>query len=430
MVVTKNRLVFSATAAVVTTVAVTSAGVHLSQSQTVFRESPKEVVDEVWQIVNREYVDSTFNQVNWRAVRQEYLSRSYSDKQAAYKAIDQMLKKLDDPYTRFLEPKEFKSLQIDTSGELTGVGIKLAQDEETDKLTVVAPIQGTPASKAGIVAEDVITAIDGQSTQGMELSKAVSLIRGKPGSQVTLTIQRGNQEKEYQITRQKIEIHPVRARSVNTELGEVGYIRLSQFSAQAPEEMQNAIKRLKKQDVQGYVLDLRSNPGGLLSASIEIARMWMDEGTIVSVEDRQGELERRESQNPALTEKPLVVLVDGGSASASEILAGALKDQNRATLVGSQTFGKGLVQSVRGIGDGSGLAVTIAKYRTPDGKYINHKGISPDIVSKLSEQQRKELQSNRTEIGTSDDPQFAKALNVLTNEIASQKGSLQETANQ
>ncbi|PSP09612.1 MAG: peptidase S41, partial [Cyanobacteria bacterium SW_9_47_5] len=141
MVVTKNRLVFSATAAVVTTVAVTSAGVHLSQSQTVFRESPKEVVDEVWQIVNREYVDSTFNQVNWRAVRQEYLSRSYSDKQAAYKAIDQMLKKLDDPYTRFLEPKEFKSLQIDTSGELTGVGIKLAQDEETDKLTVVAPIQ-------------------------------------------------------------------------------------------------------------------------------------------------------------------------------------------------------------------------------------------------------------------------------------------------
>ena len=428
MVMTKRGLVLGATAAMLTTVAVTGAGLHLSQSQAFFRESPKELVDAVWQIVNRQYVDATFNQVDWRAVRQEYLDRSYEDKQEAYDAINEMLEQLGDPYTRFMEPEEFKNLQIDTSGELTGVGIQIALDEETDYIRVISPIEDTPAYDAGILARDLIIAIDGQSTKGMELSEAVSLIRGKPGSEVTLTIQRQTREVDYEITRARIEVHPVRSRLHETREGEeVGYIRLNQFSSNAPEEMRAAIRELQEKDIEGYVLDLRSNPGGLLYASVEIARMWIDEGKIVSTVDRQGEVERQNAKGNALTDKPLVVLVDGGSASASEILSGALQDQNRAVIVGTQTFGKGLVQSVRGLGDGSGIAVTIAKYLTPDGRDINKEGIKPDVISEMSEDQQKELQRDRAAIGTLDDPQFAEALSVLKQEIAKQETQMEAT---
>lgn len=416
---TKRGLVLGATAAMLTTVAVTGAGLHFSQSQAFFRESPKELVDEVWQIVNRQYVDATFNQVDWLAVRSEYLDRSYEDKQEAYEAIHTMLDKLDDPYTRFMEPEEFKNLQIDTSGELTGVGIQIALDEETDYIRVISPIEDTPAYEAGILARDLIIAIDGQSTKGMELSEAVGLIRGKPGTSVTLTIQRQERAVDYEITRARIEVHPVRSRLHSTPEGEeIGYIRLNQFNSNAPGEMRTAINEFQEEDVQGYILDLRSNPGGLLYASVEIARMWIDEGKIVSTVNRQGEVERQKAQGSALTDKPLVVLVDGGSASASEILSGALQDQKRAVVVGTQTFGKGLVQSVRGLGDGSGLAVTVAKYLTPDGRDINKEGIRPDVISEMSEQEQKELQRDRAKIGTLQDPQFTEALSVLKKEIA------------
>jgi len=418
---TKGRLVLGATAAMLTTVAVTGAGVHLSQSQAFFRESPKELVDEVWQIVNQQYVDATFNQVDWQAVRQEYLNRSYEDKQEAYKAINEMLEELDDPYTRFMKPEEFKNLQIDTSGELTGVGIQIALDEETDYIRVISPIEETPAYEAGIIAKDLIIAINGKSTKGMELNEAVSLIRGKPGTEVTLTIKRGEEKIDYDITRARIEVHPVKTRLHETSQGqEMGYIRLNQFNANASEEMRNAINKFEKQDVEGYILDLRSNPGGLLQASVQIARMWLDEGKIVSTVNRQGETDVKRANGNALTDKPLAVLVDGGSASASEILAGALQDNNRAVIVGTQTFGKGLVQSVRRVGAESGLAVTVAKYLTPDGRDINKEGITPNIISEMSEEQQKALQRDRAKIGTLQDPQFSEALSVLKSKIAKQ----------
>jgi carboxyl-terminal processing protease len=423
MVITQRSLVLGATAVVLTTVAVTGAGIHLSQSQAFFRESPKELVDEVWQIIDRQYVDGTFNQVDWRAVRGEYLNRSYTKQEDAYEAIREMLKKLNDPYTRFMDPQEFKNMQIDTSGELTGVGIQLAQDEETKKLMVIAPIEDTPAFKAGVLAKDMITKIDGKSTEGMDVNDAVKLIRGQEGTSVTLTIRRGNEDKEYKLTRARIEIHPVRQNVQNIGNEKVGYIRLNQFSANAAQEMREAIKSLEAQRVDGYVLDLRSNPGGLLYASVEIARMWINQGGIVSTVDRQGISDTQEANNRALTDKPLVVLVDGGSASASEILSGAIQDDKRGTLVGTQTFGKGLVQSVRGLGDGSGLAVTIAKYLTPSGRDINKLGISPDVVLELSEEQRKELQQDRTKVGTPADPQYAKAMEVLKQKIATKKDS-------
>jgi len=419
MAITKRGLVLATTVVAATAVMVTGAGLHLSQSQAFFQESPRELIDEVWQLIDRTYVDATFNQNDWQAVRQEYLGREYGDRQQAYVAIREMLEKLNDPYTRFMDPEQFRDMQIDTSGELTGVGIQLSQDEETKELVVVAPIEDTPASQAGVLAKDIITKIDGQSTQGMDVNAAVSLIRGPVGSEVTLTLRRGTEDLEFKLERARIEIHPVKYTLQTTpSAGEVGYIRLNQFSANAADEMREAIQDLEQKGATGYILDLRSNPGGLLYASIDIARMWMQDGVIVATVDRQGVSERERANNTALTDKPLVILVDGGSASASEILSGALQDNKRALLIGSKTFGKGLVQSVRGLGDGSGLAVTVAKYLTPSGRDINHEGIAPDVVIDLTDKQREALSQNRDQIGTSADPQYVKSLEILAQQVA------------
>jgi carboxyl-terminal processing protease len=417
MTIAKRGLILSATALAVAAVTVTGAGLHLSHSKAFFEESPKELVDEVWQLIDRNYVDATFNQVDWEAVRTEYLDRTYTDQEEAYVAIREMLEQLEDPYTRFMDPQEFRNMQIDTSGELTGVGIQISQDEDTNDILVVAPIEDTPAFESGIRAQDVILAIDGESTEGMDLNDAVSKIRGPVGSEVTLTIRRGEREIDFPITRARIEIHPVRYNTQVSPEGDIGYIRLTQFSSNAASEMSEAIEDLETQEVSGYILDLRSNPGGLLYSSIDIARMWLDEGGIVSTVNRQGVVDEEEANNRALTDKPLVVIVDGGSASASEILSGALQDNQRAVIVGTQTFGKGLVQSVRSLADGSGVAVTVAKYLTPDGRDINENGIAPDVEIDISEEQGELLAEDRTLIGTEADPQFAEALKILNAEI-------------
>lgn len=443
MAIKKRGLVLGATAVAISTVAVAATGLHFYQGQaflrsqskevaaeegsvqpmamlslqSLFRQSPKELVDEVWQIIDRTYVDGTFNQQDWKRIRTEYLNRSYKDPAEAYKGIREMLKKLGDPYTRFMDPQEFRNMQIDTSGELTGVGIQLAADEKTKKLTVIAPIEDSPAFAAGILAKDIILKIDDKTTEGMDVNKAVTLIRGAANTQVKLTVLRGDKQLDFNIKRARIEIHPVRASERTSPQGKIGYIRLVQFSANAPSEMQEAINKFEKQQVAGYILDLRGNPGGLLYTSVDIARMWLPKGAIVSTKNRQGEQDREQANGRVLTNKPLVVLVDGGSASASEILSGALQDNGRATLVGTKTFGKGLVQSVRSVGRDSGLAVTIAKYFTPNGRDINKHGIDPDVAVPLTEAQRKELGSNRDKVGTTEDPQFAKALEVLGQRI-------------
>lgn len=417
----KRGILLGATAVMLSTAAMTSLSVH-SQTQAFFRESPKELVDEVWQIVDRQYVDGTFNKVNWQTVRKDYLSRSYTNNEQAYKAIREMLDKLKDPYTRFMDPEEFKSMQVETSGELIGIGIQIGADDKTKQLTVISPIEDTPAFAAGLLAKDVITKIDGKSTKGMDVNAAVSLIRGQPGTSVRLSILRNGQPKEFRIKRARIEIHPVKYTYQKSPIGGVGYIRLNQFSANAATEMRAAIKDLEKKQVNGYILDLRNNPGGLLLSGVEIAQMWLDDGTIVSTVNRQGKQDIEKSDHHALTNKPLVVLVNDGSASASEILSGALQDNKRAVLVGEKTFGKGLVQSVRSLGDGSGLAVTIAKYYTPSGRDINHAGIAPDILLKMTTQQKQALfLRDRDKVGTPADPQYAKALETLQKQIASKR---------
>lgn len=427
--INKRNLAVGATTLLLAAVAVAGTSSHLPQGIALLKDNPKEIVEEVWQIVNFSYVDGTFNRKDWNALRRKYVvNAKYNTKEQAYKGAREMLKNLGDPYTRFMNPKEFADLKTDTSGVLVGVGLQLTQDEKTKKLVVVAPIEDTPASKAGLLPKDIIIKIDGKSTKGMDTNQAVQLIRGKEDTTVTLTVQRGEKIIENVLKRQKIDIHSVKAEYRQDELGGVGYIRLSQFSANAADEMQAAIKKMEAKNVTGYVLDLRSNPGGLLYAAVEVGRMWLKEGTIVSTKNRSGGCDGRSSdckQNAdgtALSNKPLVVLVNGGSASASEILAGALQDNGRATLVGEKTFGKGLVQAVRPLKDGSGMAVTIAKYYTPKGKNINKLGIEPDVKIALSKKEIETIIKDRKRLGTNKDPQYAKALKVLEGRIAAANG--------
>ena len=381
-------------------------------------ETSQELVDEVWQILNKNYVDGSFNHQDWQAIRQQYLNRPYSSKKQAYGAIEEMVSKLGDRYTEFYNPQQFQALNNDLSGNLSGVGVELAENEKTKSLTVVAPIEGTPAFKAGILPNDIITQIDGETTRGMKIGDAVKRISGPVGTNVVLTILRSNRLQTFKLTRANIAIYPVTYSTRITSAGKIGYIRLPQFTRTAAAEMRQAIEALEKQQVQGYVLDLRSDPGGLLEASLQIASMWLKQGGIVSLVNRDKVRESYNATGHPLTNKPLVILVDKGSASASEILAGALQDDNRATLVGTRSFGKGLVQAVEPLEDGSALKLTIAKYYTPKGRDINHIGIAPNITVELTEAQQKALLLNRT-LATPADPQYASAVADLSQLIQS-----------
>ncbi|MBU7581669.1 MAG: S41 family peptidase [Nostoc sp. TH1S01] len=393
------------------------------------QDSPKALVDQVWQLVNREYVDGTFNQQDWQATRQSLLSKDYASKQEAYTAIREALQKLGDPYTRFMDPKQYEALTNQTSGEVSGIGIRMEVNEKTQRLTVVEAIENSPALKAGIKAGDEILAIDGKSTLKLKVDDASKLIRGQAGTPITLRLERSGQGAfDLKLTRATIEVPTVSYNLKQEGNRRVGYIRLREFSGHAADQMRRAIRDLNGKNVDAFVLDLRGNPGGLLQASIEIARMWMDNGAIVRTVDRQGSSEQTKANHTALTKLPLAILVDGNSASASEILTGALKDNKRAVVIGSQTFGKALVQSVHELSDGSGLAVTIAHYYTPLGTDINHKGIAPDIKIDLTEAQERQLASNPSLIGTPSDPQYARAIAALSSNSFARSSMIQNIA--
>ena len=381
-------------------------------------DSPKEVIDQVWQIVYRDYLDSTgkYDPKQWRTLRRNLLTKAYAGSEESYEAIRGMLASLDDPYTRFLDPKEFKDMQIETSGELMGVGIQISVDKTSKEIVVISPIEGTPASRAGVQSKDVIVSIDGKSTKGMNTEDAVKLIRGKEGTEVVLGLRRKGKVVSVPLVRARIEIHTVDSQ-LNTASGgeKIAYMRLKQFNANAAKDMRDAILKFEDEGVNGYVLDLRSNPGGLLEASIDIARQWLDEGTIVSTKTRTGIQDVRRATGSALTQRPVVVLVNEGSASASEILSGALQDNNRAKLVGQKTYGKGLVQSVRGLTDGSAITVTVAKYLTPSGTDIHKNGIKPDVAVAMSEKEIESLQLE--DLGTNKDSQYRTAETTLLRAI-------------
>lgn len=408
------------TGTVTTTATLSLLGTAWCQSvRAALQDSPKAIVDEAWQIVNREYVDPNFNQVDWLNMRQELLDRQYTSPDQAYKAIRTALQQLNDPYTRFLDPNQFQQLTEQTSGELSGVGISLEIHPQTRQLTVVKPYDHSPAFKAGILPGDIILAIDGRSTEGMSIQAATQLIRGDVGSKVQLQVTRpGWGPFELELVRATVEVPSVNAEVKQEGSLRVGYIRLDEFSSHAAEQMERSIKDLEHQKVDAFVLDLRGNPGGLLESSIEIARMWLENGAIVSTIDRNGHRESVRANRTALTQRPLAVLVDQRSASSSEILTGALQDNHRAKIVGTKTFGKALVQAVHSLSDGSGLAVTIAHYYTPKGTDISKTGITPDVAIELSQQDQRRLVQNARLRATSSDPHYTQAIASLVAQLS------------
>jgi len=367
----------------------------------------------VWQIVNRSYVDDSFNNQNWYKVRRQFVNRKFNSREDTYQAISEMLTTLDDPFTRLLEPDKFKSIQTSTSGALTGVGLQIAVDEPDNYVIVIAPIEGSPADMVGVRSRDRIVGIDNIPTKGLSLDECATRMRGEIGSEVKLTLERpianskGFEKLDVLIKRDRIAVNPIIAKINQEENHRVGYIRLNQFNGNATADMEKTIKKFKSEGADRYVLDLRGNPGGLFDAGLQIARMWIPQGTVVYTVDRHGVQESFEASGAALVNDPLVVLTDGGTASASEILAGALQENNRAQLVGTKTYGKGLIQSLYELEDGAGLAVTIAKYETPLHHNIHKRGIIPDVEVTLTEA------ITRKQLGTNEDPQYVAALSIL-----------------
>lgn len=298
---------------------------------------------------------------------------------------------LDDPYSQYYTKDEFKDLMEMTSGSYVGVGIVVSPGED-GFITVVAPIEDTPAEKAGILPGDKITKVDKVKYSAKEMDKAISIIKGEPGKDVVLSIIRENKpEFDITIKREKILIKSVKSEMMD----EIGYMRISSFDERTGEEFDENLLSLKNNNPKGLIIDLRDNPGGLLDQVKEVADSILGEATIVYTEDRAGNRQYLKSNSSGKLDIPLVILVNENSASASEILAGAVRDNKAGTLVGTTTFGKGLVQNVVPLKDGSGYKITMAQYFTPNGEYINEKGITPEYVVEIGEEDTEDVQLNK-----------------------------------
>jgi carboxyl-terminal processing protease len=314
----------------------------------------------------------------------DLIERNYVDKvdseELTTNAIEGMLKTLD-PYSAYLSPERYKELEIGTSGEFGGVGMEVAV--ENGVLKVISPIEGSPADLAGIKPGDVITEIDSKPTQGMVVFEAVKLLRGPKGSKVTITVTRdGEGSKDLTLTRDVIHIKSVKYKLLDNG---IGYVKISQFQENVSDELKDALSKLELENggsLRGLVLDLRNNPGGLLDEAIKVADQFIDKGLIVSVRGRTSNQSKEyyATKGDSKRDVSLVVLVNKGSASASEVVAEALQDSKRATIVGTKTFGKGSVQTIIELDDGSGLKLTTAKFYAPSGRSISDVGVTPDII--------------------------------------------------
>jgi carboxyl-terminal processing protease len=328
----------------------------------------------------------TYRQLNlfgdvFERVRADYVEKP-DDGKLVESAINGMLSALD-PHSSYMDAKSFRDMQVQTRGEFGGLGIEVTMEDGLVK--VVAPIDDTPAAKAGVMAGDIITHLDDEPVQGLTLNQAVDKMRGPVNTKIRLKIMRKGQDKPTEVTIVRDVIRVRSVRSTN-EGGEIGYIRVTQFNEQTSEGLKKAINDLAGQipaeKLKGYVLDLRNNPGGLLDQAISVSDAFLERGEIVSTRGRNPEETQRFNSRPGdlVHGKPLIVLINGGSASASEIVAGALQDHKRATVIGTRSFGKGSVQTIIPLGSGNGaLRLTTARYFTPSGRSIQAKGISPDI---------------------------------------------------
>ncbi len=368
-----------------------------------YSATPSEMYDDVWRIVNKKYYDPSNNAQDWTKWRYRYENK-LKTKEDAYIAIETMLASLNDPYTRFLDPKEFSEETQSIKGSLKGIGTQIGLRD--GELVIIAPLEDSPAERAGLMADDKILEINGESTKGINIDAAADKIRGEKGTTVTLLIQRkGVPNKTYSVVRDEIEVKSVSCKPPfeTTKIpNDIQYIRLSSFiSKNAATEIESILNN--SSNAKGYILDLRSNPGGLLTNAIYISDMLLRGGVIVSTVDRDSYKSTTRARYQQVTDKPIVVLINKGSASASEILSGALKDNHRATIVGEQSFGKGLVQEINRLPDEAGMNITIQRYLTPSGSDIHKKGITPDVVVELTKEN----------VDAKDDVQLKKAIEIL-----------------
>ncbi len=347
----------------------------------------QQLVVEAWRLVNQSYVDpDQLDGVHWRQIRQKTLEKPLSSSAQAYDAIEAMLAPIDDPYTRLLRPAEFSSLRSNTRGTVSGVGLQLAM-RDGQQIVVIAPLEGSPAAEAGIVSGSELLSVDGQPCSELGLEATAARLRGNSGSEVIVTLRPpgSRRPQEVVLRRREVDLRPVRSLIQTRDGHRLGILRITQFSEPVPQQVRDALETFEEggagqPPIEGLLLDLRNNSGGLVQAGLAVANTLLDGATIVATEDRGGLQDVQQAGPGVLFDGPMLTLVNGGTASASEILAGALQDDGRSALVGTRTFGKGLIQSLIPLGDGSGLAVTVARYLTPGGRDIQNQGIEPDVV--------------------------------------------------
>lgn len=335
--------------------------------------APQKLFDRTWRIISKEYYEPTLNHQNWARWKYHYQGKIKTDEDARV-AIDTMIASLNEPYTRFMTKKDYEDLTTSITSKIYGIGVNIYSN--AGKIEIFNVMPATPADFAQLKQGDIITAVNGKDTNGMNVSEVASLVRGPENSVVELTILRNNKKITKKIKRKEIKIKTVRSSIVDNH---IGYIQILSFmSGSTPNEFVDALNNTKNTD--SLILDLRGNTGGLLDNAVFIADIFLQKGTIVDIIYRNGYKKSIRAQDGIQPiDKPVVVLVNGASASASEILSGALKDYHRATLVGKKTFGKGLVQKVVPLPNQTGVNITIARYLTPNGTDINKLGIKPDV---------------------------------------------------
>ena len=346
------------------------------------------LVIEAWNQVNQGYIEpKRFEEIQWRRLRQRALEKPITNSKQAYSAIEAMLMPLSDPYTRLIKPTDFQAMKLSNFGsELNGVGIQLGARSEDGEIVVISALEGSPAEDAGIGSGSILVKVNGESPKKLGLEATASRLRGEIGSQVVVEIQDPNEEsKELTIERRTVDLRPVRTKRLRNESHTLGYLRITQFSEGVPAQVKEAIEELSEKEVEGIILDLRNNSGGLVSSGLAVANALISDKPIVETKNREGISDPIRASELTLYDGPMVTLVNKGTASASEILAGALQDNNRSELIGRKTFGKGLIQSLSNLSDGSGLAITVASYLTPEGRDIQNVGLDPNRILELPE---------------------------------------------